>query len=900
MKYLLKFTFIICFQYAYNNSNANSSLSIELYASHLFSISSNYSDTEQDNLFDSLAYFRVENKIDSYCNTLLKLNKFSNKLSNSIFDSKLDSAYNFIIGYAKDNNLERARYILADRAFCYIKKSQYSRALIFFLEAHSSLKDKNNGDNLTPYIENELGSIYTRLGDYERAEFYYKFTEGYILRNEKVDLIPDIFDNIARMHMSRLEYSRALEYLTKVDALDSKNVDETLANYLNLIEVYLQMDSIQLAEKTITLCPPLLMSSKKKRLSQFRKLKARLFRKQGKYKEADKEYSKSILLFKEFNKNKYSREYSKLLLDVATNYFFLNKIDTADIVIGKALHFLNPSIDSLNHVENYQVYAENTFIDLLELRAEIYQKRFTGFNDYSSLELSLSYYELAIAANNKLRLNYLLNGSKLLSVIENKILIDKSIEASYLLYHKDKSQKYLNKVRRLVSQSKSILLLDDMAESEKIASLDESTKERIRFLNNQLYDLSANAKNSNLNNLNLDASYIRINEEIASLLEGGSEDSKSEFNDKKYVEYCLTSNNLYSINNFGDTLQFVKNCTSDSLLFYINYFNNSVSEHSNISDLNKMLNQFYNILFCDIKGIPKKITIISDDILSVFPFECLISNLSLSSYLIYNHEIIYALHYDQIRAIDKNVNYQDNFILIHSPTYKQVKVKQYASIERSELYYLDFSEEEVETLDLLFENASIISNEIDVKVLNEMLVGKNLYHYTGHAKVMGKHSYLSISEDEKAWIRDDEIARMKLNLELVTLSACETGLGKLNYGEGVQSIGRSFMTAGAKSVLYSLWTVNDKWTYELMGNFYKFLTNGDTKSNALRKAKIYHLKNSPPLERHPYYWAGFVMVGNENSLKTFGNNYFGLVAIGGILLFLLLVLILKKNKILIK
>jgi CHAT domain-containing protein len=109
-----------------------------------------------------------------------------------------------------------------------------------------------------------------------------------------------------------------------------------------------------------------------------------------------------------------------------------------------------------------------------------------------------------------------------------------------------------------------------------------------------------------------------------------------------------------------------------------------------------------------------------------------------------------------------------------------------------------------------------------------------------------------------------EIMRLKLNADLVTLSACRTGLGKLVNGEGVLGLTRAFLYAGTRSVLASLWNVNDIATAELMTAFYRNLRLDLSKDEALRRAKLEQLDGKQPAWHHPYFWASFVLIGERN------------------------------------
>ena len=116
--------------------------------------------------------------------------------------------------------------------------------------------------------------------------------------------------------------------------------------------------------------------------------------------------------------------------------------------------------------------------------------------------------------------------------------------------------------------------------------------------------------------------------------------------------------------------------------------------------------------------------------------------------------------------------------------------------------------------------------------------------------------------DDDGLLQAREISRLNLNAELVVLSACDTGEGRLEGEEGVANLVRAFMIAGARSVVASQWVADDTSTLALMTGFYRNLAGGYDRAAALRRAKQDFLARFGA-NAVPYYWAGFVLVGES-------------------------------------
>jgi CHAT domain-containing protein len=102
------------------------------------------------------------------------------------------------------------------------------------------------------------------------------------------------------------------------------------------------------------------------------------------------------------------------------------------------------------------------------------------------------------------------------------------------------------------------------------------------------------------------------------------------------------------------------------------------------------------------------------------------------------------------------------------------------------------------------------------------------------------------------------IMRLNIDADSVVLSACNTGSGQVTRAEGVMSLGRAFMTAGASSVTVSLWEVSDESTALFMKQYYRNLLLGKSKAEALAEARTWLFQNG---YRQPYFWAPFILTG---------------------------------------
>jgi len=177
-------------------------------------------------------------------------------------------------------------------------------------------------------------------------------------------------------------------------------------------------------------------------------------------------------------------------------------------------------------------------------------------------------------------------------------------------------------------------------------------------------------------------------------------------------------------------------------------------------------------------------------------------------------------------------------------------------------YDLKFAQEEVQMIAKTFPQAKVLVRQEATKSTFQSLGPQFSYlHLATHGKFdpdAPLKSGLLLAKDAQSdgFLSLGDIYSLRLNADLVTLSACETGLGKLHNGDDVVGLTRGFLYAGSSSIVASLWQVDDLATSLLMTQFYANLKKMD-KRDALRQAQLATKKQYP----HPFYWAAFQLTG---------------------------------------
>ena len=279
--------------------------------------------------------------------------------------------------------------------------------------------------------------------------------------------------------------------------------------------------------------------------------------------------------------------------------------------------------------------------------------------------------------------------------------------------------------------------------------------------------------------------------------------------------------------------------------------------------------------------LPERLIIVADGVLAYLPFEALLTAAPAYSgrfrqydFLLRRHSISYAFSstsWSQQRGHRPNAA-EESGVLAVAPSFGSEEV---SWSERAEgLGALRFNRQEAEGLVARWGGKLLLGEDASETQFKKHAGRYAILHLATHAKAndrVGDFSYLAFGQAtdslDNATLYARELYALPLRADLVVLSACETGIGELQKGEGVISLARGFSYAGAQSILTTLWRVSDDKAYRLMTDFYEALSQGQDKATALRNCKLNYLSNCRDREAHPFYWAAFVGMGNMAALN---------------------------------
>lgn len=728
------------------------------------------------------------------------------------------------------------------------KKNNYSESLNYYLRT-LNIKKKENFPNTSSTINN-IGNCYKKLGKYEEADYYFKLS----------------IDELKKTYNGE-NYLLGSYYLNYAVFQDEINKSGNVLPYLKLAyDIY------------------------KKNFGSKHPDTAHCLKNFGDY------------YFKQKMNLDALEYYQKALISELDNF------QDSSIYINPSIHEIDPQL---------------SILDILKPKAVAFSYLYSKTNRIEDLDFSLQTYDLCLDIIDKIRIAYQDEESKFALSKNEKDTYTQAIEIAVQLYQLTKDRKYKEKAFRYAERSKSSSLMSslndvnaknfggipiELQEKERQLKLDISKyrelvyeerkkaspdREKIAEWQNVLFTLNEEYNQMVLRFEKDYPDYYALKYDTKTI---SIEDLQKQLEENDLlIEYSISDSALFTFTiskkgfeikrqeiskeNFDFHIEEVRNClktndfSNNSSDYYKRYTKSAHHLYQQLMQPNEDLLQGKNLL------------IVPDDKMAYVPFGVLLKEEADSTYMNYR-DLSYLIKSNTVTYHNsatlgfKNKSEHFGFsttrsVLAFAPSYEDVNdsILYAERAYRDKLYPLPGVKEEVNNISKVISGDIFVDEQATERNFKANASGYDVLHLAMHTIIDDEnpmYSKLVFTQNsdttQDGLLNTHEIYNMSFKARMVVLSACNTGDGKLLKGEGVMSLARGFFYAGCPSIIMTLWTVEDQTGSNLMTNFYGFLSQGMKKDDALRQAKLEYLKTADSLKAHPYFWSGYVSLGDVEPL----------------------------------
>lgn len=808
-------------------------------------------------------------------------------------------------------------------AWYWYNQNEYHKALLQNEKAYE-LNQQGNKFLLgySSLIINQLARCHSKLGDYDLADNYFQLA---IWKAETLAFKATYLNNTAKVFFEVKEYDKAAKYFEKTIALEKhlKNhhfdVEKRGIYRLNFSKCLRHLEKYDSAIIFINEAEKYALTNKEL-LGQINEEKGNIFFAQRREKEAVKHYDKTLQLYQTafpqgrhpriaqlylnqarlFSRNK---EYKTALKKLQKAYFNLahDFVDTLDVSINPELTriidkplFLKVLLEKAKIQKDAGLTsaATKTFelgeILIDQMRQKdlygkdskyFWQEQASNFRaDKIALNITLNEPELAYQSCQK-------NHGVLLA--ENV----KNIEAKNLGNVPDGLLKREQALKVAIDSTRKVLfsLTPDSAKYDLVSNQLNIIERELQVLQKKMeeeysayYQLKYQKRTATV-------------EEIQKRLP---------HNKAALIEYLVTRDKIYAFVITYKGLDIYPLDKPDALDQQIEQYRSLLGQFNNSKETFKTIEKFsyhfYNLLLKPIliknEGL-KTLIIVPDDKLNYLSFTAFTTKQT-------NHT---TARYDQLPYLleQYDISYIYSSELFANPkktwkrSFKEIFTgfapsfsSPFFNVNRNKLDSLLFNVPEVESVKEIVGGKIYTGKDATVDSFKLSVGTSKILHIASHAGCNDQFPDQSNIFLADGAITAGEIHNLPINNHLAVLSACETSKGTLKKGEGLISLASAFLNAGSKSVLTSMWRVNDKRASTLMQLFYKNVYEKQPTYIALNNAQRAYLEDANSPDSHPFYWATFIHIGDISAVYEPTNWYswgFGLVVL------LFLVFLYRRN-----
>lgn len=703
----------------------------------------------------------------------------------------------------------------------YYKKQDFSLALKYQLKALAICEEKKENNGLLPVIYNSLGNTYNGKGNYDEAIQYLNKAQRFIVKQmgENSPNLAIPYMNLVNVYYNKGNYQGALKYIDKaLHSINYLNQDSIsyLSSHSNLISLLHRQSICFIALFHREYYQPFLYEAKKSLEKNFKVLNDQfrvqsLFSQSSLIKTAHKIYEEGLL----------------------TNLLLYQKTDST--------HYQTESFTFAERSKSlllYQSIQESQALQYAGIPDSLLEQEY-------DLRVDISYYDQK--RQEELTKGLTETDSTVLEISSTLFDLNQSYDSLKTLFETQYPD-YYNLKYDLSTVSIEEVQQDLLAPDQTMLQYFVGDSSIFVFtLNTNSYDVL---------------------------------EVKKDFPLEEWVDQMRK----------GMYAQFGSNNPADSL-----YVNSTYSAEK----YTEAAFQLYQKLVAPVTSqLKQRLIIVPDGVLGYVPFQALLTQAPNRAYRYQSHAyfgIEHPISYAYSATLWKEMRqkqhqqkatksllavapYYDGSLYTLDSLYQQELAELGIDGElqtRNAFAPLKYSGEEAFFASELWQGDYLDQGEATEARFIQSAGDYRILHLATHGEAndqVGEYAFLAFTEipdsleNELLYVKD--IYNLSLNADLVILSACQTGTGELQRGEGIISLARAFAYAGAKSMITTLWSVNDAKTKELMNNFHLNLKQGDTKDVALWKAQNQYLKSNKGAAANPFYWAPFIGIGDMGKIKS--------------------------------
>lgn len=571
-------------------------------------------------------------------------------------------------------------------------------------------------------------------------------------------------------------------------------------------------------------------------------------------------------------------------------------------------------------------------------------------NNIAVLEQSLSTWQFAVELIDQVNADYNNENAKLELEKESRKTYMMAMRAAHQLYTLTQNQMYLDMAFTISEKSKSIMLSENIRDhrAKTLAGVPDSLIDEennikivLNYFKTGLYQAKKNnapakvqafEKNIFETQQKYDRLKAKLEKEFPTYYDlkynTDTHDIKTLQNllaDKStaVVEFFVGDSSIYIFSITKNSARLEKRKNDNTFAKLIGDYEKSLTEFGFILNSRKeadalytrsayLLYDFLLKPFLDQESTIQKLIILPDDVLAQLNFGTLITkdpgnenpDYKTVEYLTKKYQVSYAYSAAFIKNERLRLSQSTDGFAGFAPSYSDNPFGDMDTIMHPLAYLvmrngnlaLPGAEEEVKSISAFMNGKSWLNTEASETNFKKYAGKYSILHLAMHSLLNNENPEYSellfspeADQTNDGFLKVSEIYNLNLNADLVVLSACSSGYGKIQTGEGPISISRAFSYAGSPSVVMSLWKVPDDVTRRIMTYFYEGLVDKKDKAEALRLAQLKFLNETQdPLYHHPYFWAGFVCMGDTRPIPSSPNfmvwTIFGVfIVVGGIL-----------------